>query len=107
MATTPRRRNGRGGEAPQTIALHPVLDLAAAAPLAEALRAARGRPVLLDASAVQRLGGQCLQVLLSAAATWATDGAAFAISAPSENFAADLGLLGLPVDALNAQGLRA
>ena len=45
--------------------------------------AARGAPVDIDASGVQRLGGLCLQVLLSAEATWATDGHDFVISAAS------------------------
>lgn len=103
---TPRRKNGRGG-APHVITLHPRLDLAAAAPLAGELRAARGRPVSLDAGSVERLGGQCLQVLLSAAATWRSEATAFAVSAPSENFLADLGLLGLSIDALNAEDARA
>jgi len=41
----------------------------------------------LDASGVQRLGGLCLQVLLSAEATWATDGHPFVISTASPAFA--------------------
>ena len=63
------------------------LDLKAAGPLRAALLEARGAPVEIDASAVQRLGGLCLQVLLSAEATWATDGHPFVISAASPAFA--------------------
>jgi anti-anti-sigma regulatory factor len=42
------------------------LDLTAAAPLKAQLLAARGTPLSLDASAVRRIGAQCLQVLLAA-----------------------------------------
>jgi chemotaxis protein CheX len=58
---------------PAVIALPPVLDLKAARPLAGELLAARGGPVSLDASKVERLGALCLQVLLSARLTWAAD----------------------------------
>ena len=56
-----------------SVALPAVLDIRAAGPLKAELLALRGQPVTLDASAVQRLGGLCLQVLLSARATWAAD----------------------------------
>jgi chemotaxis protein CheX len=64
-----------------------ILDLKAAAPLRAALLEARRAPLEIDASAVQRLGGLCLQVLLSAEATWAADGQPFTISAASPAFA--------------------
>jgi chemotaxis protein CheX len=64
-----------------------ILDLAAAAPLRQALLEARGQPLELDASRVERLGGLCLQVLLSAQAVWAADGYAFRIVNPSPAFA--------------------
>jgi len=63
------------------------LDLKAAGPLREALLGARGAALQVDASAVRRLGGLCLQVLLSAEATWATDGHDFVISPASAAFA--------------------
>jgi chemotaxis protein CheX len=63
------------------------LDLKAAGPLRGALMEARGAAIEIDASNVQRLGGLCLQVLLSAEATWATDGHPFVISAASPAFA--------------------
>ena len=70
-----------------TIQLPETLDLKAAAPLRGMLMEARGAALSLDASGVQRLGGLCLQVLLSAEATWATDGHPFVISAASPAFA--------------------
>ena len=56
------------------LALPAVLDIRAAEPLQANLMAVRGQPVTLDASQVERLGGLCLQVLLSARCTWAADG---------------------------------
>ena len=70
-----------------TVQLAETLDLKAAAPLRGMLIEARGAPVEIDASGVQRLGGLCLQLLLSAKATWATDGHPFVISAASLAFA--------------------
>ncbi len=66
--------------------LVPVLDLGAAAPLWANLCEVRGQPLEIDASAVDRLGGQCLQVLLAARAKWASDGVPFSISSPSPAF---------------------
>ncbi|MEZ5957210.1 MAG: STAS domain-containing protein [Hyphomonadaceae bacterium] len=63
-----------------------VLDLGAAAPLWKGLHELRGQPVTVDASAVDRLGGQCLQVLLAARVQWAQDGIPFSISSPSQAF---------------------
>ena len=74
-----------------------VLDLNAAAPLANELLSLRGRDVDVDASAVERVGAQCLQVLLSARATWDADGRAFALVAPSSEFTSTLALLGAPI----------
>ena len=63
------------------------LDLKAAGPLQVALLDVRGAAIDIDASKVQRLGGLCLQVLLSAAETWAADGHPLKISAASPAFA--------------------
>ena len=75
-----------------------VLDLNAAGPLAHEFLALRGRNVEVDASAVERLGAQCLQVLLSARNTWDADGADFCLVAPSSEFTSTLALLGAPID---------
>lgn len=77
-----------------SIPLADTLDMTAAGPLTAALRARRGQPVTLDASNVRRVGGQCLQVLLSAEATWSADGHAFAIVDPSPDFAEGVALMG-------------
>jgi chemotaxis protein CheX len=72
------------------------LDLTAAAPLAAELLAARGKPAILDASGVQRLGAQCLQVLLAARALWSTDGLPWRVVDPSPEFADATALMGCP-----------
>ncbi len=74
--------------------LPPVLDLNAAGPLAAELLMRRGAPLVIDGSAVERLGAQCLQVLLAGRATWAADGHSFSVEAPSDVFAATLAALG-------------
>ena len=77
-----------------TLALADTLDVNAAGPLTQTLLKLRGHPIALDASQVRRVGGQCLQVLLSARATWAIDGQAFGIADPSTDFTDGLALMG-------------
>lgn len=71
------------------------LDLTAVAPLHESLMAMRGSDMVIDASAVERMGGQCVQLLLSAHQSWEEDKAAFRIENASENFLAALAVLGV------------
>jgi len=85
-------------ESAAVLRLGQVLDLNAAGPLAHEFIALRGRSLDVDASAVERLGAQCLQVLLSARRTWDADGAAFAVVSPSNEFTSTLALLGAPID---------
>lgn len=80
------------------------LDLNAAEPLRQALAEQRGHPVMLDGSQVTRLGGLCLQVLLSARKTWADDGQEFRLEQCSPELFEHLRLLGsqdLCVDSYN------
>ena len=79
----------------RVLELPPVLDLVAASSLLEAFMQHRGRAIRLDASAVQRLGGQCLQVLLAARAAWAADSQFFSIENGSDEFTASLEFLGV------------
>ncbi len=79
-----------------TIALTEVLGLMAAGPLAKSLAEERGKNVVIDASQVQHLGTQCLQVLLSAASAWSAEGASLRIVNRSEAFASSLELVGIP-----------
>ena len=66
--------------------LAPSLDTAAATPLrAELLtRIEQRQPLLLDGSAVTRVGQACLQVLAGARAAAAAEGLPFAVADPSE-----------------------
>ena len=77
-----------------TLVLADALDVTAAAPLHRDLMARRGQPVTLDGAHVRRIGGQCLQVLLSAQAAWAGDGQAFQITDPTPEFTDGLALMG-------------
>jgi len=79
----------------ETLALPSCLDLSSAAALARDLTARRGAALRLDASAVERVGGLGLQVLLSARLTWRNDGVGFAVVDPSEAFRADCAQLGV------------
>ena len=81
---------------PTPLVLAHSLDITAAAALVSDLRDRRGTPVSLDASNVRRVGGQCLQVLLSAQATWAADSQAFQVIDPSPEFAEGVALMGAP-----------
>lgn len=71
------------------IALAPVLDTAAAAPLRQAMRAAidTGQSIKLDASAVERVGQACLQVLVATEAAADLAGLDFRVVGASPAFA--------------------
>lgn len=64
-----------------------ILDIQEAEPLRMQLVSLRGAPLTVDGSAVERLGGLCLQVLISAQQTWARDGHSLVIDRVSEDFA--------------------
>lgn len=76
------------------VQLPEILDIKAAVPLARQLLALRGQPVTIEAAGVQRLGGLCLQVLLSAMETWRRDGVELSFARPSSSFAEYAELLG-------------
>lgn len=78
------------------LSLAPILDLQAAEPLRAELMVLRGRPLSIDASQVSRLGGLCLQVLISAQKTWAEDGHPLSVDEPSEAFTEQLASFGDP-----------
>jgi len=87
-----------------SIALAPALDLRAAAPLKAEILALRGQAVTLDGSAVQRLGGLCFQVLLSALKTWRDDGQSLTFINVSDALLAQWSALGAAVSDLGVQG---
>jgi chemotaxis protein CheX len=71
-----------------------VLDAAAAPGLVQELLALRGGAIALDAGELTRVGGLCLQALLSARATWAADGQPFEVRNLSPQMIETLALSG-------------
>lgn len=86
-----------------TMKLAAVLDLNEASSLHRAFLEARGRNLVVDASAVERAGVQCIQVLIAAARAWEADSRTFTVSAISEAFRKTLGLVGVNIDHLLAK----
>jgi chemotaxis protein CheX len=82
------------------LALPAILDLTAAAALLENFLTLRGRPLNMHAGDVQRLGGQCLQVLLAARTAWAADEQDLNLHDCSEDFLAALNLFGVAQNTL-------
>jgi chemotaxis protein CheX len=76
------------------VSLPAILDLKEAKILADQLSTVRGRPLKLDASRVERLGGLCLQVLLSARNTWAAENLPIAVVDSSPAFTDALATFG-------------
>ena len=83
------------------------LDNSSHTVLAEALEYCIDGNVWLDASGVEFLGGRCLELLISASRTVASNGGSFAVLDPSERFLEHMGFLGLAPDALEQTGARA
>ncbi len=81
--------------ADDAIQLPEFLDLAAATPLAQALVERRGKPIVIDGSAVHQLGAQCVQVLLSAKKTWSADGVPLSFVNCAPRMIEDLQYLGI------------
>ncbi len=85
------------------VELPDILDIKAATPLTVEFLTLRGRSIKVDASRVTRLGGLCLQVLLSATKTWAIDDNAFTLINPSSGFIDGLARFGISVGDLTAR----
>jgi chemotaxis protein CheX len=79
----------------RTLQLPEVLDVNAAGPLVGELLSYRGNDLLADASRVQRIGGQAIQVLMSARMTWGQDGMKFKVVNPSPAFKDVVEVLGI------------
>ena len=86
------------------ITLTAILDIRAAEPLKSELMQRRGHAVTLDASGVERLGGLCLQILLSAVKTWKADGQALIFLNVSQALTEQWLGFGASPDELVAQG---
>ena len=84
-----------------------ILDLKAAMPLVEGLLAQRGSDLTVDASHVERLGAQSLQILLSAVSTWHAEGFSIEFQAASEPFVQSLELFGIDSEDFLNGGIHA
>ncbi len=83
-------------ESGEALVLPGALDVRAAASLHQAIAARRGGAITIDASAVERIGAQCLQILLAASNAWRADGRAFTIADASPAFADGLRVMAAP-----------
>jgi chemotaxis protein CheX len=85
---------------PKILKLPEVLDLNAASRLHEQVLAHKGDDIDVDASEVNRVGAQCVQVLLSAVQSWRADRQQFKVAQASDAFIKTLQLLGISDEAL-------
>jgi len=81
-----------------------VMDLKAASALTQSIVGFQGTALTLDASRVARIGGLCLQVLLSARLTWKVDRLPFTVVSPSPVFSESVALFGVPHFAIRKTG---
>ena len=88
------------------IKLPPVLDIVAAPGLLESFLQLRGNQLSVEASQVQRLGAQCLQIFLAARAAWAEDDVTLRFQNPSEDFIGSLEMLGTSISKLTYNALQ-
>lgn len=89
-----------------SLKLVPILDLNEASVLHGQLTNMRGEDVKIDASEVERVGVQCVQVLLAAAKTWEADSKNFVFEKVSEAFEKTMQLIGIDIDHLLAKEIR-
>ncbi|MBV8474420.1 MAG: STAS domain-containing protein [Hyphomicrobiales bacterium] len=95
VADAPAAPEAETAIADDAIRLPEFLDLAAARPLAKILLERRGTPIVIDGSAVNQVGAQCVQVLLSAKKTWSADGVALSLVNCAPRMVEDLHHLGI------------
>ena len=81
--------------AANSLVLEADLGPKAVSELHAALLARRGHAIVVDASNVDHIGGRCLQLLLSAKLTWASDEQGFSLVSPSQSMKQALELTGL------------
>jgi chemotaxis protein CheX len=89
--------------ASKSLSLAPVLDLNEANALHSKLMGLRGSNLVIDASAVERVGALCVQVLMAGAKSWEEDKHAFAFSKVSDAFTKTTQLIGVNIDHLMAK----
>lgn len=88
--------------AAKSLNLAPVLDLNEATALHGKLMALRGNDLMIDASGVERVGAQCVQVLMAAKKNWDEDKLTFKFSKVSDTFTKTMQLIGINIQPLLA-----
>lgn len=89
--------------ASSALSLAPVLDLNEATLLHGKLMGLRGQPVSIDASAVERCGTLCIQVLMAAARSWQDEKHTFTFTKVSDAFRKTTQLIGVNIDPMMAK----
>jgi chemotaxis protein CheX len=89
--------------ATKKLSLEKVLDLNEAGSLHGKLMSLRGNDISIDASAVERAGALCIQVLASAARTWEEEKLKFTYSKISDPLGRTMQLIGVNYDHLLAK----
>ncbi|MDB5652216.1 MAG: hypothetical protein JWL62_3736 [Hyphomicrobiales bacterium] len=87
---------------PCSIRLPAVLDATAAIPLLHELIETRGAELTIDGADVTKLGGQCLQILFSAAKSWGEEGLTFELINPSTQLLEQVQHYGLNINAFSS-----
>lgn len=87
----------------KTLSLDNVLDLNAAGSLHSKLLALRGGDLVIDGSAVERVGTLCIQVLMSAATTWEEEKHSLTFSGMSDAMMKTMQLTGVSYEQMLAK----
>ncbi|AXV14408.1 chemotaxis protein CheX [Neorhizobium sp. SOG26] len=88
-----------------TLQLSAVLDLNEASVLHGKLTSMRGSDIVIDASAVERVGAQCAQVLVAGKRAWDEDQKSFLVEKASDAFEKTMQLIGIDTNNLVAKEL--
>ena len=90
----------------KNLSLEKVLDLNEASALHGKLMALRGSNLTVDASAVEKAGALCVQVLMAAAKSWEEEKHAFTFTKVSDALAKTMQLIGVNYDHLLAKDTK-
>lgn len=88
---------------PGSLKLSAVLDLNEASALHGKLMSMRGSDIVIDASAVDRVGVQCAQVLVAGARAWEDDKKSFSVEKASDAYQKTMQLIGINTENLVAK----
>lgn len=93
---------GNKKSAQNSLSLATVLDLNEASNLHVKLMSLRGSDLTIDASGVERVGAQCMQVIMAAKKNWDEDKLSFKFSKVSDAFTKTMQLIGINIQPLLA-----